>query len=682
VTFLQPMILFALPLIGLPLLIHLVNQKRHRTIYWGATRFLLQARRMARGMARLRYWLIMLARMLALAALVFAISRPMAGGWLGFTAGGAPETTLILLDRSVSMESHVPGTQVSRRMSALRKLSDWLEHTGRNTQVVVFDSATLEHRLLESAKDLTDIPQTGPSDTAADVPGLLQRASEYITANQTGRTDIWICSDLQKSDWDATGGRWESFRRQLRQYEGVHIYLLAYTAPPANNMAVSVSGVHRRMTEDGAELLMDICVTRTGEIDKPVELPLGMVIDGARSTLNVLVTGNEFVRSGHAIPLDDESTTGWGRIELPTDANLADNVYRFVYADSTGQNTLVVSENASAGEYLRLAAATAMDSGQVTQADLITPDHVATVDWDQPALVLWQAPLPEGIIARQLQEFVASGRCVLFFPPERPLSATLFGCRWKQWKVSDTAFGIGRWRTETDLFANSRSGFPLPLGELSFYRYCELESERSSVLASLDGGAELLVHTWSDSGAVWFFTSLPEQRSSTLVDNGIAFYVMVQRALARGTTAMGNARQIDCGTVTSSDVADWLPLDEPSRAVFPSTRSTRAGLYSNGEFRMALNRPLSEDSVATIDDDVVKSLFDGLEFTRLNDSVVSSASLASEIWRLFLICMIVALIAESLLSLPRREKNTSQSDLTVGFAETRREPSATVETMS
>ena len=406
------------------------------------------------------------------------------------------------------------------------------------------------------------------------------------------------------------------------------------------------------------------------------------MIDGARSTLNVSVTGNEFVRSGHAIPLDEESTTGWGRLELPTDANLADNVYRFVYADAAGQNTLVVSENTNAGEYLRLAAATAMAPGQVAQADLITPDYVATVDWDEPALVLWQAPLPEGIIARQLQEFVASGRCVLFFPPERTSSATLFGCRWKQWKGSDTAFGIARWRTETDLFANSRSGFPLPLGELSFYRYCELESERSSVLASLDGGAELLVHSWSDSGAAWFFTSLPEQRSSTLVDNGIAFYVMVQRALARGTTALGNARQIDCGTVTSSDVADWLPLDEPSRAVFPSTRSTRAGLYANGGFRMALNRPLSEDSVATIDDDVVKSLFDGLQFTRLDDSVVSSASLASEIWRLFLICMIVALIAESLLSLPRREKDTSQLDLAVGFFETRREASATVETTS
>ena len=114
-TFLQPLMLFALPLIGLPILIHLVNQNRHRTVHWAATMFLLQAKRMARGMARLRYWLIMAARMLALAGLIFAISRPMSGGWLGLTAGGSPETTLILLDRSLSMEAHDPGTRQSKQ---------------------------------------------------------------------------------------------------------------------------------------------------------------------------------------------------------------------------------------------------------------------------------------------------------------------------------------------------------------------------------------------------------------------------------------------------------------------------------------------------------------------------------------------------------------------------------------
>jgi len=630
-------------------------------------------------MARLRYWLIMLARMLALAALVFAISRPMAGGWLGFTAGDAPETTLILLDRSISMEAHDRGTHISKRTTAIRKLSELLENTGQNTQTVLFDSATPEHRILESAKDLTDIPQTWPSDTAADIPALLQRATEYITINQTGRTDIWICSDLQKSDWDVTGGRWESFRRQLQQQEGIHVYLLAYAEPPAENMAVSVSGVHRRVTGDDAELLMDIRVTRTGNTDQPVELPLSLVIDGARSTLTVSVTGNEFARNGHAIPIDQESTSGWGRIELPEDANSADNVYRFVYAEPPVQNTIVVSDNADIGEYLRLAAATSTDPSQAAQAELVTSDQVAAIDWDQPALVIWQVPLPEGDVAEQLQEFVGAGRSVLFFPPDTPSPATLFGCRWSEWKTNDTAFAMGRWRTETDLFANSRSGAPLPLGELEFYRYCELESERVSVLASLDGGAPLLVRPRSDSGAAWFFTSSPRQDSSTLIDNGIVFYVMVQRALARGTSAMGNARQLDCGRIAATDVAGWSPLDDPSRKVFSSSRNIHGGLYSMGDLRLALNRPLSEDSMVTTDDDVVESLFDGLEFTRLDDSAASSASLASEVWRLFLIGMIVALIAESLLSLPRRNTPDSQTSTAAGFAGNRRGTSAAVE---
>ncbi len=678
-TFLQPLLLFALPLIGLPILIHLVNQNRHRTVHWGATRFLIQARRMARGMARLRFWLIMLARMLAIAALVFAVSRPMAGGWLGLTTGGTPETTLILLDRSVSMEAHAPGTRASKRQTALRKLSELLEQTGRNTQMVLFESASPEHRILESASDLADIPQTGPSDTATDIPSLLVRATEYIAHNQAGRTDIWICSDLQKSDWNATGGRWEAFRRQLRQHEGIHVYLLAYAEPPAENLAVSVSGVHRRRTGDGAELLMDIRVTRTGTTEAPAEIPLNLVIDGARSTLNVAITGAEYARNGHSIPIDEESLSGWGRIELPADANPSDNVYRFVYAEPPQQSTLVVAENAAVGEYLRLAAATSTDPSQLAEAEVITPDQVTTINWEEPAFIIWQAPLPEGPIARKLEGFIASGRCVLFFPPDTPTTATLFGCQWKEWKTYETALPVGRWRTETDLFANSRSGSPLPIGELNFYRSCELESERSGVLASLDGGSELLICAWSDSGAAWFFTSSPEQSSSTLIDNGIVFYVMIQRALARGTSAMGNARQIECGTMAANEVADWSPLDEPSRAIFPSSRTRHAGLYSKGERRLALNRPLSEDTVVTIDDAVVESLFAGLEFTRLDDSTASPASLASEVWRVFLIGMIVALLAESLLSLPRPAKQASQTADAAAFASGRRRTSTQLE---
>src|SRR3954471_7400600 len=97
-TFLQPLLLAALPLVALPVVIHLINQRRYQSIRWAAMMFLLAANRMSRGYARLRQWLIMACRMLAVAGLVFVISRPLAGGWLGLTAGGRADTSIILLD--------------------------------------------------------------------------------------------------------------------------------------------------------------------------------------------------------------------------------------------------------------------------------------------------------------------------------------------------------------------------------------------------------------------------------------------------------------------------------------------------------------------------------------------------------------------------------------------------------
>ncbi|MDB4804230.1 BatA domain-containing protein, partial [Verrucomicrobia bacterium] len=64
-TFLQPIILFGLPLILLPVAIHLLNRLRHRTIPWGAMRFLVAASRSSVNRAKLKQFLILLFRTLA-----------------------------------------------------------------------------------------------------------------------------------------------------------------------------------------------------------------------------------------------------------------------------------------------------------------------------------------------------------------------------------------------------------------------------------------------------------------------------------------------------------------------------------------------------------------------------------------------------------------------------------------
>ncbi|MBY0587273.1 BatA domain-containing protein [bacterium] len=106
-SFLQVWLLWGLPLVAIPIIIHLLNQWRYQTVPWGAMMFLLAAQRMSRGYSRLRQWLILALRMLAIAALVIVVSRPLLGGWMGNLLGEKPDWTIVLLDRSPSMQQSV-----------------------------------------------------------------------------------------------------------------------------------------------------------------------------------------------------------------------------------------------------------------------------------------------------------------------------------------------------------------------------------------------------------------------------------------------------------------------------------------------------------------------------------------------------------------------------------------------
>src|SRR5262249_34813922 len=168
-SFLQPMLLAALPLVALPIIIHLINQRRYQTIRWGAMMFLLAANRMSRGYARLRQWLIMAFRMAAIAALVFAVSRPLARGWIGLTAGGRADTTIILLDRSPSMQQMDSDARDSKLERARRQLAQTLDLLG-SARWVLIESTTCKPRELESPNDILTATDAGPASASADLP--------------------------------------------------------------------------------------------------------------------------------------------------------------------------------------------------------------------------------------------------------------------------------------------------------------------------------------------------------------------------------------------------------------------------------------------------------------------------------------------------------------------------------
>ena len=650
-NFLQPALLLALPIAALPIIIHLINQRRYQTTRWAAMMFLLAANKMSRGYAKLRQWLILALRVLAIAGLIFAISRPLTGGWLGQAAGGKADATLILLDRSPSMQQAGPGGEGSKLETGRRRLVRTLKTVG-SARWVLIDGAGRKPVELADLDDLLTISAAEPLSAPADIPAMLQAAQDYIKANKSGRTEVWICSDARADDWSADSGRWRAVRDAMLEHAGgLRVHLLGYPDLAPGNVAVRVVDARRRETNEGAELLVSLKLTREGKADGVKVVPVQFDIEGARSVVNVDLAGATADLKDHRIPIERQKAKGWGKVSIPADANPADDDAYFAFDRPAPRRAVVVAEDAQAARPLELAASIAPEASVKCSAEVVGVEGVAAVEWADVSLLLWQAALPEGDAAKRVKAFVDRGGVALFFPPRGPAEGSFLGTRWTTWAEVPGENPVIGWRGDQDLLAATQAGAALPVGGLQVRRARGLAGEFTN-LATLKGGAPLLARVATDAGGVYLCTSTPAASDSSLAGGGVVLYVMVQRAMAAGAQVLGSTRALDAGPMPGAEPARWKRLagaGDPASTDYPFSR----GVYQSVDRLLAVNRPAAEDVAPVLADDRVAGLFRGLDFSRVDDTAGGDGSLINEIWRIFLVCMLVAMIAEAALCLPK-----------------------------
>ncbi len=677
-SFLQPMLLIGLPLALLPVVIHLINQHRHRTVRWAAMIFLLDAKKMTKGLARLRQILILAMRVLAVATLVFAASRPLAGGWIGL-AGGRADTLIVLLDRSASMEQQNLETGESKRSTSLDRIARLLETTGARGEIVLIDSATLAPVTLTDPSGLRDLPETAPTATAADIPAMLRRAIDYLDAHETGRADLWLASDLRQSDWHPGSGEWESLRADLAARETVRLFLLAFPGMERDNTSITVREVKRQRSPEGMRLVMDLVLRRQGpgaEADGGM-VPVEFTVNGTRTVESLTPSGPELVLLGHTLPLGPGDERGWGRVDLPADDNPADNSAFFVFDEPAPRKTVILSDDPLTAEAIRSAASAATEPGAHYEAVVLGSGAVAQIPWEETALLFWHAPLPEADSAGAtlLTQHVAAGRSLVLLPPPDAGGGELFGLKWGEWiDGGGEPLPIDWWRTETGLLANTRNGTPLPVAELAVFRARLFEGETLPLLR-LNDDRSLVARVVTDTGAnegeaaagtVHVWGTLPRSDHSGLASEGIVFFVMTHRALESGAGAVSRARSLAAATGVLSGFPEARPLETSAAGDALAAPDLLPGAYEAGGSEadrrlLALNRPESEDDARVLGADALETLLAGVDYRRIDDTVGSGASLASEIWRAFLVAMALALLAEAALCLPPRPEVEGKS---------------------
>lgn len=201
--FVYPEFLWAFSVLAVPVIIHLFNFRRYKTLYFSSLQFLKFVDQQTRSTQKLKHYLVLALRLLFLSALILAFAQPFIPAEKGPGKGGK-NVVAIYIDNSFSMTaSGAEGELISEARELARKvINDAHMETAflLNTNLL----SGLEKRLLTKpeALEYLDKIEAGPLSRSIDKVISWQREAlkqEELNGNRIGVRQHLILSDYQQN---------------------------------------------------------------------------------------------------------------------------------------------------------------------------------------------------------------------------------------------------------------------------------------------------------------------------------------------------------------------------------------------------------------------------------------------------------------------------------------------------
>ena len=640
-TFLQPLALFGLLLALAPIVIHLLNLLRHRTQPWAATRFLFQARKSSSRISKLKRWITLLFRMLALAALAFMIARPMTGGDSLFSfSSGSPEVLVLVLDRSASMETRTekdPQTKRTKALDAFQAFAEpWTE-----SRLVVIDTALEDPFFIDKAASVKDAALErffGPTDTSADLPGTLSKALDWLEKSGVGTAEILLASDMQISNWnlDRNSEVMEKINRILVQKKDLwKLNLLNLDDAPPYNLSMTLDRVNRMPGR--VEPVVNL--NKSGQGNE--RLRLSVNTNGSPGNIDLELTSPSMLWRP-TFDLENEPEEGWISILGPDDFCQPDNACYLAYGVTTPPQVAVRAYNPRANLVLR--SASQSELGKIA-------DSLPLKALEEKQLLLRKVLIHQGKFEEGdeeiLKNFALNGATIVLFPPESANSSPSGFLSWGALEkgAKDEYFEISGWRKDSGLLANSSDGNRLPVDRLNIkVRRIPAQGEP---LAYYSDGKPFLTSMTVGKGVVYAFSTLPVKSWSEL-DNGYVLVPALQRLIEETASSNSFAQSWACGGRETKEAELFESIGGETDRV----PSLHAGIYKIDGRLTAVNRPQEENERRFHQNDEIMGKLPGVSPRIVEDESSSDSTDRSEIWSFFLLLCLVLLLGEAFLGQP------------------------------
>jgi len=420
VSFLNPFALLAMAAVAVPLFLHFFNLRRPTTVDFSSLNFVQELQETAVQRVRIKEWLLLALRMLAIACLVMAFAQPTLTGNVTGVGGSVRTAHGLVVDNSLSMQvdSHDEGRAFDQALQRGRRVLEMVEE---EDEVAVWPTA----RAREGRPSLTTnmgvareaLASLEARPGAASLAHTAGQAAATLNGASAPRKVLYVVSDLQRS----TLG--DSVAAQVP--EDVQVRLLPVGTREPSNVGIQDVSVTSRIVEEGEPVQVKATLINHGT--DPLRNYVASVYlsdERVAQATTTLEPGLETTVSFTVTP----QQRGWlkGAVVTEDDDFPPDDRHHFTLNVPEERRVLVVKGEQQQTRYVDLALSSEMLADRISfRTTSIAETQLASTELGQYDAVLLVGPrsLSSGEVDA-LSRYADRGGGVLLFPSDQPDAST------------------------------------------------------------------------------------------------------------------------------------------------------------------------------------------------------------------------------------------------------------------
>ena len=267
--FVNPGFLYGLFALAIPVIIHLFNFRRFKKVYFTNVKFLSELKQQTQKQSRLRHLLILLMRMLAVAALVIAFAQPYIPVSKSLINKSARNIVSVYIDNSFSMQAESDkGTLLDKAKDRALEIARVYKNSD-HFQVLTNDFEGKHQRFVSKDEFLNLVDEVAISPSTRTLSEIIARQKDILTTEQAGVKSVYLISDFQKN----------MMREKLPATDSsINIFIIPIESVNKNNLYIDSCWFEAPVYQVDQQVKIKVRIRNNSDVDYekiPVKLKIG-----------------------------------------------------------------------------------------------------------------------------------------------------------------------------------------------------------------------------------------------------------------------------------------------------------------------------------------------------------------------------------------------------------------------